>query len=1016
NDDIQPQITNCIVWGNSYSIYTDEGNLNNVRYSNVEDGFSGQGNINHDPAFTNDSTHKYNIAGWSYCINSGIQDTTGLNIANMDFKDEARIYGHSVSNFDRIDIGAYEYQGFLKPSGMSASDGEIDYPGYIQLFWDFNPDYNIQPNGFRIYRNGTNLYSVDSSTFSYSDNEVIPGIIYTYSVQAYNGSESSYSNEDAGYIKPNGIISGNVKTTNNNPVAGVKISLSPSSGYSLQMDESQSSQLEISNPDIDLNQNFTFETWIKTSDQEALIFTNGTHSLGIVPSGVIYSDGVNTLSQQDIAVDVSNNEWHHIAIINNYTDSYVEMFLDGSNVATDSTYIFGNYVGSDTMVSSGWTGFIDDIRIWSSARDSVQINETMNIVLPYNAEGLVGYWALNEGSGAIAYDATNNSNNATATQCFWSSDEPGLELGSITDNWGDYVITQIPYGNATTFTVTPTKTGHMFQPEQRLVTLSSSNIAANEVNFTDNSMIEISGNVIYNGTVCPVEGASILLNGSAIIPPVLTDEDGNYVLEVEHGTNCLVSASFNGHPFNREWNLGSVTFPRSNINFENMQRSRIQLEVVGGDSGWVIGDFDVNMESENGLYSRSIVGQTWDTGSLIVQNLPPLEFNVTVNPTDNDPFDLVVDEQFQSLKTSYLDLRDSGDSLDTLRYVWKAPLQIETIWADSLELKQFSDYPDNYFYVLTQNEWYEVSVRAIEDYSYAGHENQITYLDDCSIQINDEIGGLGLIEDAFADTTQYIYRFAPYLPNINGGYARQYQNIIEFTVIDEDLNRFATQSDWAITEGVRPLESTFATTSPEIPFLVLHDPPGDCSYSSFNSSSSHSVNLSVGVTKNGSDTRFVNIHLGPDISFEEGCSFYNINTEIDVIADLSYQWTVEKQQERSKEQLYTFTTSEEYRTADSDDIIGDFGGDVFVGGAVNLVWGVTRVLNWDDENDNVTLTPDVMVSPDGFATRYIYTESQIQNTVIPNLLAINDTTSAAMWQSYLDMNEYNKEHAVSNPN
>jgi hypothetical protein len=57
--------------------------------------------------------------------------------------------------------------------------------------------------------------------------------------------------------------------------------------------------------------------------------------------------------------------------------------------------------------------------------------------------------------------------------------------------------------------------------------------------------------------------------------------------------------------------------------------------------------------------------------------------------------------------------------------------------------------------------------------------------------------------------------------------------MLEITAEDSDLNRFATQTDWVLTEGVKPLESTYATTSPEIPFMIIHDPPGDGSSSSF---------------------------------------------------------------------------------------------------------------------------------------------------------------------------------------
>jgi hypothetical protein len=43
------------------------------------------------------------------------------------------------------------------------------------------------------------------------------------------------------------------------------------------------------------------------------------------------------------------------------------------------------------------------------------------------------------------------------------------------------------------------------------VTLNTSNIAQNGIDFTDNSVIPITGVALYQGTVCPLSGATIYL-------------------------------------------------------------------------------------------------------------------------------------------------------------------------------------------------------------------------------------------------------------------------------------------------------------------------------------------------------------------------------------------------------------------------------------------------------------------------------------------------------------------------
>ncbi len=1017
NTTYQPTIANCIIWDNGSSpLYPGSGALTNVTYCDIEGTYPGTNNCAFDPSFKEESDTPYDINGWSYCLNAGTPDAAGFDLAEIDIAGNPRIFHHHVGTYDRIDIGAYEHQGYLAPCDFTASDGNNDYPGYVQLFWDYNSNYNYPPMGFKIYRNGINITIVDSDTHAYSDFNALPGQVYSYAVEAYNGEEAGLSAEDSGYLKPNGIISGTILTANNNPVQDIKVVLDPSPGYCLRFENSHSPSLAIEDPGTDMRYNYTIEFWARTPLSNTTLLKKGIIQFQINSSGnAVVTNGSNSLTQAIDSVSVVDNDWHHWAVVSDYSNSSCYLYVDEYIVASSTSFALCTSSTGNILSGTSFDGYLDDIRLWSAARDSSDIVDGKDIIAPCDEDGLDGYWTLNEGTGTTIFDATSNAHNGVATNCEWSAQDPDIQLGAFTDEWGDYMINQIPYGSSTTFIVVPTKVGHIFQPEQRSVTLSQSNIAQNGIDFTDNSMIPISGYAKYQGTTCPVENATVYLNGSMALPVTMTDEDGYYVIEVEHGTNSIISLEFNDHIFNRSWDLGVVTYPRTNINFEDTFKTQFQADVVGGTDSYPIGDFNLTINSVNGYYNRVVTGQDWSTGSVIINNLPPLDFHVTVDPGDFDPFGLVLDEQFQSMKTQDIDLTNTDETIDTLSYVWRAPLNIEVAWPDTLELKHFADYPESEFYVLPQNEWCSLVIKACEDYSYEGHPDQKTYLVECDLTINDEIGTQGETTASFDGEAEYTYEFAPYTPNIQGGYDRQYQNMIEITVEDTARNRFATQTDWVLTEGIKPLESTYATTSPEIPFLILHDPPGDCSYASFNQSSSHTMGFGVSVCTDMEENTYSKIHLGADLTTEEGLLF-SVENEIDITADMNMGFTMGMHQGTSLEQEYTFTTSEEYTTSESDDIIGDFGADVFVGGALNLIWGITKVLSWDDEANDAILEQNVMVSPDGFATVYVYTESQIENSVIPNLLTIGDTESADRWQSYLDMNEYNKEHAQSNPN
>jgi|GEM_PF-3338468 len=105
----QPNISNCIVYGNTSGGYAQiAGPSHNVTYSNVQYGYSGTGNINANPVFV--STSDYRLQATSPCINAGNATTTG--VPSTDYDGNPRIYDGLV---DRIDMGAFEYQGDAAP-------------------------------------------------------------------------------------------------------------------------------------------------------------------------------------------------------------------------------------------------------------------------------------------------------------------------------------------------------------------------------------------------------------------------------------------------------------------------------------------------------------------------------------------------------------------------------------------------------------------------------------------------------------------------------------------------------------------------------------------------------------------------------------------------------------------------------------------------------------------------------------------------------------------------------------
>jgi parallel beta-helix repeat protein len=97
------ELTNSIVWDNNREqVACHLGSNAEVRYSNIEGGYAGIGNIDADPCFADAPNADYHLLPSSPCINAGDPYyVPGPN--EMDLDGRPRIIG------GRIDMGAYEY-------------------------------------------------------------------------------------------------------------------------------------------------------------------------------------------------------------------------------------------------------------------------------------------------------------------------------------------------------------------------------------------------------------------------------------------------------------------------------------------------------------------------------------------------------------------------------------------------------------------------------------------------------------------------------------------------------------------------------------------------------------------------------------------------------------------------------------------------------------------------------------------------------------------------------------------
>jgi uncharacterized delta-60 repeat protein len=190
--------------------------------------------------------------------------------------------------------------------------------------------------------------------------------------------------------------------------------------------------------------------------------------------------------------------WHHVAMVydsttgnltgylngsgSNWTNGQLSS-LDGNGALSDDALIIGGVdmqAGNGVSVDQEYNGSIDEVRIWSQARSSSEINNYMNQSLTGNEQNLAGHWSMNGNAndssaqanhGTLAGDAafesqTNISVSASQTyralllgqdaddqSLTYSQGPNGADFGTVTVDGTKITYTHDPSNNADDFSI-----------------------------------------------------------------------------------------------------------------------------------------------------------------------------------------------------------------------------------------------------------------------------------------------------------------------------------------------------------------------------------------------------------------------------------------------------------------------------------------------------------------------------------------------------------------------------------
>lgn len=378
---------------------------------------------------------------------------------------------------------------------------------------------------------------------------------------------------------------------------------------------------------------FTMQMWVNPdkgiTHNATLIHANCVLHFYLRPSGSEYEimlgapDGKGS---NDIwlstGLKIKPEVFSHISLSTNGNQKWSVRVADGETIRTYSTSrpsamewnkdLEGLFFGRLGHAESVWgfRGYIDEIRVWDKELSDKEILNTYNRILSGTEPNLKLYWPLDENipNQPTAYDYSKSSDvpngnhgkikGAHGTSQEISSVVPTadqLSVYGLTDENGGYLITGVPFmSGGTSYSITPSKGSHQFNPQRLTRFVNSESLNHSAVDFEDISSFKVTGKVMYENTTYPVDSCYFYVDGTICSKdgkPVMSGSDGSYEISVPIG-NHHIEVRRDGHVFcdngrfptdpNGVGTYKTFTEPVSNLTFYDCTLVPIAGRVVGG--------------------------------------------------------------------------------------------------------------------------------------------------------------------------------------------------------------------------------------------------------------------------------------------------------------------------------------------------------------------------------------------------------------------------------------------------
>ena len=909
------------------------------------------------------------------------------------------------------------------PMYPMASDGQ--YNNRVKISWRKVTEYSSSINEVKIARDGEEIGLVSASATTFYDYDAVPGKIARYSIlPLQSGNELGTINE-YGYIKSNGKIEGKIRTRSLAGIRDVKVSAMPAG------DDSARALSFSGNTDYMVREDFrnfpadafTISFWVKTISGGTMLSygLQGENSVLLVRDNNGLAVYIGPDSTGNTGFTLNDNIWHHFALSWNGSDGATEIYVDGNSifdgflangfsVPTDGDLVIGqarqNVQGF--IAGQAFAGQLDEIQIWSQALDPVFIIKNIDKTLAGDESGLVSYWPFDfpgRSPAGLAGDFTfNGGNHADLYGVQTVGDNPDIHPWTLTDPTGYYSLRNIYYHLSTDYAISVFKERHGFDPGVQNRKLELNIPAATNVDFTDTTSFTLIGRIVqvFEGDTCFIEGAEMLVD--SVFLGQKTSADGIFLLTIEEPGSYRIEPRYKNHTFEPAFMNVKVENDMLGLDFLDTKRDTLQGQVEASCNIY-IGQARLRVFNKNNPAGR--IDTTITTNQITGYYeliLPSREYTVELVEFFPEPQNIVIAQDV----ISYFNPRpvDLTTKSQQENFIFRKPPGLKITGLPE------SGCPPFNVPIMEMGITYPLRIEVFENFG------PDTCLSDTGfVVIYDGIGG----DPSEPDTIMLENGIASYdmvagFPNLLPGGAHPYQK--NFQIIANVEGQLADSVQWVLVEGNKPREQTFLTTSPELPFTILRDPPGDGSYSYLEKNTTTNTSMRFSAAFDYSVNAWAEVKVGA--KFLSGFGVY---------VPSSFWGTVKGTTEigasvqGQAEFGLSITNTQKFTTSGNPDIIGEEG-DVIIGAAMNVIYALTDVITYDRDSCKVDESTSIIIDNDGFATTFMYTEDHIRNTLIPQLIEIRDIHLAAgsdsaklytnqidVWKQTLKLNQDLKKNA-----